>query len=141
MRATTPLDPTDDNAQDLYAYLESLEPGNANTVAFTVMRDIEAIARGDANEGAVSYVRACMPCHGEMHSGSGRLNDRVPILPEDGIASHAGYSSRLLRLVFTEKIRHGGFWGYGGDMPPFSIEVMNDRIVADILEAMGVLGE
>jgi thiosulfate dehydrogenase len=43
--------------------------------------------------------------------------------------------------VFIEKVRHGGFLGYGGDMPPYSLEVLPDATVSDLLEALGVLGQ
>jgi len=43
--------------------------------------------------------------------------------------------------VFTEKIRHGLFLGYGGVMPPFSREVLSDQDVSDLLEALGVIAE
>jgi thiosulfate dehydrogenase len=141
MGAPDPLAASDAPARDLYAYLESLAPGNPSLVPFTVVREIELLPRGDAGKGEVTYARACATCHGAMHDGSGRLSERVPILPEDTIAEHSDYSPRSLRLVFTEKIRHGGFWGYGGDMPPFSREVMTDAEIADVLETMGVFGE
>ncbi len=76
-----------------------------------------------------------------MHDGVGRLNETIPILPEDTIVAHAQYSARVQRLVFTEKIRHGLFLGYGGVMPPFSAELLSDQDVSDLLEALGVLGE
>jgi len=62
-------------------------------------------------------------------------------LPEDTLAEHAGYSLRSQRLVFIEKIRHGLFLGYGGDMPPFSKEQLSDAEISDVLEALGVFGE
>jgi thiosulfate dehydrogenase len=136
-----PLTASDPNAHSLYAYLTSLEPGNANPIPFTVVSSIEALPRGDAGHGQVLYAQACLYCHGNMHAGLGRLSERVPVLPEDTIASHAEYSARVQRLVFTEKIRHGLFLGYGGAMPPFSAELLSDTDVSDLLEALGVLGE
>ena len=52
-----------------------------------------------------------------------------------------GYSERLIRLVFIEKVRHGPFLGYGGTMPPFSMETLSDEGLADLLEALAVTGE
>jgi len=141
MGAPEPLAASDTRARDLYAYLESLAPGDPRAVPFSVVREIEPLPRGDAANGEVTYARACAACHGSLHAGSGRLSERVPILPEDTIAEHSDYSPRSLRLVFTEKIRHGGFWGYGGDMPPFSREIMTDSEIADVLELLGVFGE
>jgi thiosulfate dehydrogenase len=101
----------------------------------------DPLERGNAVNGALLYDRACGYCHGEISTGTGRLGERVPRLPEDGIAEHEGYTPRLLRLVFIEKVRHGKFFGYGGDMPPFSREVLSDAELSDILEALGLTGE
>jgi thiosulfate dehydrogenase len=136
-----PLVATDPHARSLYAYLESLEPGDANPIPFTIVTGIEPLARGDEGNGRLLYSQACLHCHGNPHDGLDRLSARVPILPEDTLVEHAEYSARVQRLVFTEKIRHGLFLGYGGVMPPFSAEVLSDADVSDLLEALGVLGE
>lgn len=143
-----PLTRTDETARSLYAYLESLEPGDSAPIPFTIVNTIEAIPRADtadaiaeaANHGQLIYAQACASCHGSMHEGNGRLSARVPVLPEQTIAEHAQYSNRVQRLIFTEKIRHGLFLGYGGNMPPFSSELLSDTDVSDLLEAFGVLG-
>jgi thiosulfate dehydrogenase len=75
------------------------------------------------------------------HSGVGRLSDRVSVLPEDTLTEHAQYSPSVQRLIFIEKIRHGRFLGYGGEMPPFSSELLSDADVADVLEYLSILGE
>ncbi|MCL2447945.1 MAG: c-type cytochrome [Polyangiaceae bacterium] len=136
-----PLQPSDSDAQALYAYLVSLEPGDPSAVAFDVVQTIDDLPRGDAMAGQDLFSRACAPCHGAMHTGEGRITELAPILPEDTVQAHADLSPRIQRLVFIEKIRHGLFLGYGGDMPPFSTEVMSDVQVSDVLEALGVLGE
>jgi len=143
MYASRPLEPGNADADALYAYLASLEPGDAEPAPFTVVREIENVARGDAARGATTYAAACATCHGAMHTGSGQLSDRVPVLPEDTLLEHAapGYTPRTQRLVFIEKTRHGLFLDYGGDMPPFSLETLADAELADVLEALGVLGE
>jgi thiosulfate dehydrogenase len=141
MAAPEPLVPTDADAEALYAFLLSLEPGDPEPVPFEVVRAIEPLPRGNAEAGLSLFVDACSYCHGVIHSGAGRLSERVPILPEDTVAEHAGYSLRAQRLVFIEKIRHGLFLGYGGDMPPFSREQLSDPQVSDLLEALGILGE
>jgi thiosulfate dehydrogenase len=141
MVASDPLVADDADAQALYAFLKRLEPGNPEPVPFTVVRDIALIPRGDAEAGNRAYGSACGYCHGAMHTGSGRLSDRVPVLPEDTIDDHPGYTPRNLRLVFIEKVRHGLFLGYGGDMPPLSKETLGDEALADILEALGIYGE
>ncbi len=63
------------------------------------------------------------------------------MLPEDTLRSHSTYDAQSLRLIFVEKIRHGAFLGYGGEMPPFSREALSDTEVSDILETLGVLGQ
>jgi len=143
MGASTPLEADSTEGEALYAYLLSLEPGDPGPIPFTVQRTIVDIPRGSVEPGRSLYDEACAGCHGAPHSGDGRLSDRVPVLPEDSVASHLalGYSYRLIRLVFIEKVRHGPFLGYGGDMPPLSLEVLNDEGLGDILEALGVTGE
>jgi thiosulfate dehydrogenase len=144
-----PLSASSEQARELYAYLASLEPGDASPIPFTVVASIDPLPRGatpDAisvaeNHGRELYTFTCQYCHGGMHDGLGRLSTQVPLLPEQTIAEHAEYSARVQRLIFTEKIRHGLFLGYGGVMPPFSAELLSDQDVSDVLEAMGVLGE
>jgi thiosulfate dehydrogenase len=140
MDASAPLAASDPEADALYAYLLSLGPGDSSPVPFTVVTSISDVPRGDADNGAGVYTRACRVCHGSMHDGMGRLDARVPVLPEDTLAAHASYSLSGQRQVFIEKVRHGGFLGYGGDMPPFSLEVLSDSDLSDLLEALGVLG-
>ncbi|HYP88732.1 MAG TPA: c-type cytochrome [Polyangiaceae bacterium] len=143
MSASQPLTADDTDARALYAYLESLEPGDDAEQPFTIVTDIAALPRGDVINGLALYAQACSTCHGSMHDGRGRLSERVPILPEDTInePTHADFTPRVMRLVFTEKIRHGLFLGYSGVMPPFSAETLSDGEVSDVLEALGVLGE
>lgn len=141
MVASEPLVATEPNAVALYAYLSRLEPLEPRAVPFTIVRSIEPLPRGNATRGELTFSEACYYCHGSKHTGSGRLNERVPVLPEDTLAEHAEFSARVQRLIFIEKIRHGLFLGYGGDMPPFSLEVLSDAQISDLLEALGVLGE
>lgn len=143
MLANTPLDSASADASALFAYLVSLEPGDASEQPFSVVREIADVPRGDARHGYVVYAQACEQCHGSMHDGDGRLGDIVPVLPEDTLAVHAppAYSPRTQRLVFIEKTRHGVFLNYGGEMPPFSLEVLPDGDLSDLLEALGVFGE
>lgn len=136
-----PLAATDERAEALFAHLQSLEPGNPAAVPFTISRGIEDIPRVDRAPGESLYLRACFTCHGEKSTGNGRLDTDVPRLPEDTIAEHADYSARLLRLVFIEKTRHGLFLGYGGTMPPLSMEALSDAELAAILEYLGITGE
>jgi len=140
MNDSAPLARDDPAARDLYAYLVSLEPGDPAAVAFSVPTNIANIARGDASRGDGLFARSCGRCHGELHTGHGRLGSNVPSLPEDAVASHASYDPDTQRLIFIEKTRHGGFFGYSGIMPPFSEQALPDAQLADILETLGVVG-
>lgn len=149
MSDNQPLSASNEQARSLYSYLASLEPGDANAIPFTVVTNIDPLPRGETPEaiadavahGQVLFAQTCLYCHGSMHDGQGRLSDRVSILPEDTLVEHAQYSARTQRVIFTEKIRHGLFLGYGGVMPPFSAELLSDQDVSDLLEALNVLGE
>lgn len=141
MAAREPMDPEDPDARALYALLASTEPGLSDPVAFTVPREIAALPRGDSANGLQIYTAACSYCHGSLHTGAGRSSQDTSILPEDTITDHPGYTQRTLRLVITEKVRHGRFYGYGGRMPPFSIEVLSDPMLSDLLEALGIYAE
>jgi thiosulfate dehydrogenase len=141
MFATADLRADEPKAEALYAYLSSLEPGNPEPVPFTVVRTVENLPRGDEASGQALFTTACSQCHGTLHEGVGRLRNTVPVLPEDTLLEHLDYSPREQRLVFIEKTRHGLFLGYGGDMPPFSTEVLSDSELSDILEALGAIGQ
>ncbi len=130
----------DADAESLYAFLQTLQPGSAAPVPFPTVGMIVNVARGDAGRGTTVCARTCGDCHGDIHTGTGRLSGAIPILPDDVLASHATYDVATQRLVFIEKIRHGGFYGYTGVMPPFSEEVLADTDLGDLLEALGVTG-
>jgi thiosulfate dehydrogenase len=140
MIANVPMTADEADAEALYAYLVSLEPGDATPVPFTVISIIDELPNGDAEAGAAVYDRTCAACHGKAHTGEGRLATRVPILPQETLKAHESYSPRSQRLIFIEKVRHGGFYGYSGDMPPYSHERLSDTDLSDLLESIGVLG-
>ena len=142
MYAAAPLRPGERDADALYDYLASLPPTSPEPVPFTVVSTIANVERGDAERGKIAFSASCALCHGALHTGENRLSESIPILPEDTLAEHPApsYSPRIQRLVFIEKTRHGVFFGYGGDMPPFSLEVLPDAALADVLEALGVTG-
>jgi thiosulfate dehydrogenase len=140
MYASGPLRAESAEARALYAFLSSLAPGSSEAVPFSVVVNIAPLPRGDAERGSPLFVNACGSCHGTLHEGQGAL-PRVPPLPDATLADHAEYTPFEQRLVFIEKVRHGGFLGYGGAMPPFSTEVLSDEQLSDILEALGVFGE
>jgi thiosulfate dehydrogenase len=132
----------DEEARAMYAYLESLpaDDAAAQPAPFTIAYEVKNVPEGDGARGKGLYVNACESCHGPAHTGEGRLVQRAPILPEQTIDEHPSpqYDDLDRRLVFVEKVRHGGFIGYGGEMPPFSVEKLSDQDLSDILAFLGV---
>lgn len=143
MLANDPWTGEEDEAKAIYAYLESLEaeakPEEKAAQPFTIA-PVSAPTSGDAKHGAILYVQACESCHGLRGSGVNRLVKRAPILPDATLQAHGPptYTDADRRLVFIEKTRHGGFLGYGGQMPPFSEEALSDQDLADLLAYLGV---
>lgn len=133
-----PFTEEDEEARALYAYLESISTGTEGTSAapFSVVVNIVDLPAGDAGSGADVYGRACTSCHGPAHTGEGRLVARAPILPEQTLEQHplGEYTAKEQRLVFVEKVRHGPFITYSGQMPPFSAEKLSDAEMADMLQ-------
>jgi thiosulfate dehydrogenase len=138
MLENSPWTAEDEQARAMYAYLESISQGNEGTeaVPFTIVVSIADLPAGDATRGAKHYGRACASCHGAAHTGKGRLVARAPVLPEQTLDDHplGEYTADEQRLVFVEKVRHGAFITYSGEMPPLSLEALPDAELADILQ-------
>jgi thiosulfate dehydrogenase len=131
------LSAAEPQALQLGAYLaESSPPDPQPAAPLTVVRVATPLAdlAGDANRGALIYAASCFRCHGAPHSGSGRLDPSVSILPEDTLH----FFPTNGRAAFVEKIRHGRFFNIGGVMPFYSLEAMSDADVADILAFVGL---
>jgi thiosulfate dehydrogenase len=131
----------DADAEALWAYLEALSQTDdgADAVPFTVPAVPAIPPAGSATAGEIVYDRACKQCHGALHTGDGRLGVFVPILPEQTLAEHPDpdYTDADRLFVFAQKTRHGSYYGYGGSMPPFSLEVLPDADLGDLLAAFG----
>ena len=138
MGAPDPWTKDDEEAKAVYAYLVSLPGGTPSAVPFTVVAAVVDLPAGDAKAGEAVYARACKTCHGSAHTGDGRSPARAPKLPEQTLAEHAQYSRTDQRLVFVEKVRHGGFLGYGGNMPPFSKEALSDADLGALVAFLGL---
>lgn len=138
MLADTPWTGGELEARAIYAYLESL-PGDGAPAPFSIGLVVDP-GPGDAGRGKPIYETACASCHGALGSGEGAITPTAPILPDDTLEVHPleAYTPAERRLVFIEKTRHGTFLGYGGQMPPFSLEVLSDSELADLLTYMGV---
>jgi thiosulfate dehydrogenase len=137
MLAQQPWTAEDEEAKAMWAYLTSLPPEEPAPVPFTVVLAAKDVPAGNAAKGAAVYSAACATCHGAAHTGFARLTPAAPILPEDADAEHTEYTADERRLIYVEKVRHGGFLQYGGVMPPFSREALSDEQMADLLAHLG----
>jgi thiosulfate dehydrogenase len=133
MNAQKPWTAEDPEARAIYAWLTSLPVDLPANVTFSVPATVIDLIPSDVASGAQVFARACQTCHGKVHTGSGRLSARMPRLPDDPLAEHTEYTAIDNRLIFIEKVRHGGFYGYGGTMPPFSTEVLSDAELQALL--------
>lgn len=130
----------DEEAKVLYLFLTSLTPTDPAAHALTVVPIAEDIPAGDAQGGADIYARSCQSCHGSAHSGEGRLDERIPILPEEslGYFQSLGFDATEQRVTFVEKVRHGGFLGLYGNMPFYSTESLSDAELGALLAFLGL---
>jgi thiosulfate dehydrogenase len=139
MRGVTPLAPEDAKSRALYEYLVSLSPDpDAPAQPFSVVKDITDVPRGDAERGADVYRAACQDCHGQTHTGRGRLSEWVPVLPEVSQAYGQLFPGVSPGVIFIEKVRHGRFFGVGGNMPPYSREALSDEELGALLAYLGL---
>ena len=118
----------------LLAYLRSISPAPDPAQPVTLVQNIDAtymasLPAGDARRGESAYRAACGFCHGDIHTGSGRLGTYVSEIPDDTVATFGSQA----RAVIAEKVRHGKFFGIGGNMPLYSRESLADTELADIL--------
>lgn len=131
--AVQTLSADDPRGLDLLAYLETVD-GTGEAVPWTLGSLVDDLPPGDLARGAVVWSAACRGCHGDIHTGAGRLSDAVAILPEATLEEHGDES----RLRTIEKVRNGQFYGAGGDMAPFSAELLSDQQLADVLLHLGL---
>ncbi len=130
------LSPDEDSARELYEYLAANSPDAPSPLLpLTVVKNVTALTNlpGDKTHGKDVYDRSCRRCHGDPHTGNGRLSTKVSIIPEDTLAVFP----TIARQVAVEKVRHGKFFNIGGIMPLYSIEVLSDQEIADILDYVG----
>jgi thiosulfate dehydrogenase len=139
MRGVTPLAPEDPKSRALYEYLVSISPdAQAPAQPFTLVKDVTDVPPGSTREGERVYRAACQDCHGEPHTGKGRLTELASLLPE--VAQDYGtlFPGVPARLVFIEKVRHGRFFGVGGNMPPYSQEALSNEELGALLTYLGL---
>jgi thiosulfate dehydrogenase len=142
MLETEPWTASDVEARAIYAYLAAISGGaqGREAVPFTVVGAVSEVGPGDPERGRQVYAASCFACHGARTTGISKQVIAAPTLPEDTLAAHplGEYTEAERRLVFIEKIRHGGFLGYGGQMPPYSLEVLPDSELADLIAYLGL---
>jgi thiosulfate dehydrogenase len=136
MDARTPWTKDDEDARDMFAWLEA-QPGPPTPIAFTAVVSAPDLPPGDPARGRSAFDRACSKCHGAIHTGKGRLASFAPILPDEVNAAHAALAPVDRRLAFLRKIREGAFISTAGSMPPFSREALSDDDVAAVLAYLG----
>ncbi len=138
MRGTT-LEPDSERARALYEYLASLKSeGPTDTLPFTVMGNVADVPRGDYDLGGEVYKRACHDCHGALHTGNGRNTTRASLLPEITGEYAEIFPGVDPAVVVVEKVRHGQFFGVGGNMPLYSQEALSDEQLGALLSYLGL---
>lgn len=130
-----PLSLEDPSGLALLSYLRSLSaaPDPARPLSIVLSIDSTYLGRlppGDGGRGETLFPTACGYCHGDIHSGKGRLSSRVSILPDATIEVFGS----MARSIIVEKIRHGKFFHIGGNMPLYATEMLSDAEVADLVE-------
>lgn len=121
-----PLEPDDPRGRALYEYLLSISKREASpAVPVTIVENVTTVGLGDPRRGEGVWNNACASCHGELHTGAGRVSELASLVPEASI-DFAEQLGAPVELVIVEKVRHGGFFGVGGSMPPYSTEVLSD---------------
>ncbi|MET0404855.1 MAG: c-type cytochrome [Cystobacter sp.] len=139
MRGSAPLEAEETKSRALYEYMASLSPRTQTPPqSFTLVRDITDVPRGDARRGAEVYRAACQDCHGEARTGKQRLTAQAPVLPNVSEEYGQLFPEVTPAVVFIEKVRHGRFFGVGGNMPPYSREALSDEDLGALLSYFGL---
>jgi len=136
-----PLTVDDDKGRALFVYLESVSPhATAPVLPLTVVKNITNVKSGDATAGKATYDQSCGVCHGQPHTGDGRLDKIVSIIPDETLQMHGTDPVTGARPVTIEKVRHGKFFNIGGNMPLFSVEALADAQLGDVLAYLEMFG-
>lgn len=140
MSAQRPWTREDEQAKAMYVFLSSLPQDVTGAQPLTIVAQARDVPAGDAKAGENVYDRSCRSCHGAARSGKGILSPGYPRLPEDSVAAFEayGFDKTQVRISFIEKVRHGGFVGLYGTMPPYSTEVMTDDQLGGVLAYLGL---
>ena len=138
MRGPDPLSPAEPRSRALYEYLATLgTPATAPPVPMSLVLTTRDVPRKDKLRGENVYRSACFSCHGELITGRGRSSELASLLPSVAQQYPALFPGVSPALVFIEKIRHGQFFGVGGNMPLFSKETLGDEDLGALLTYLG----
>jgi thiosulfate dehydrogenase len=133
------LTPDDPKAKALYEYLASISPDRPSpAIPLTFTNYVFSVPDGDSARGEQVYEGACANCHGELGTGKGKLSKDIPILPDAIDATAQKFPNTEPGVLVVEKVRHGQFWGVGGNSPPFGNEIMNDDDLGALLTFLGL---
>jgi thiosulfate dehydrogenase len=130
------LKPDEPQARQLYEYLAANSPDDsAPALPITVVKAITGLAEltGDTARGKTLWDISCARCHGEPHTGKGAIG-RASLVPELSINAFGDKA----REVIIEKVRHGKFFHIGGIMPLYSVEILSDQQLVDIVTYLGL---
>ncbi|MDB4969559.1 MAG: qcrC [Myxococcales bacterium] len=131
----------DEKGRALFVYLQSESPdASAPLLPLTVVQNITNVKSGDATRGQATYQQACGTCHGQPHTGEGRLGTVVSIIPDESLQAHGTDPITGARPITIEKVRHGKFFNIGGNMPLFSVEALPDADLGDVLAYLEMFG-
>jgi thiosulfate dehydrogenase len=134
MRADVELAPTDDRARAMVIYLQSIAPDpSPPALPYTIVLNIADVPSGDAAAGKALYDDGCANCHGQPHTGAGRISVKASIIPDESLDQHGTDPTTGARPVTIEKTRHGKFFNVGGNMAPYSTELLSDAQLGQIL--------
>jgi thiosulfate dehydrogenase len=136
MGSTAPWTRDDEQAKVVHEYLGSLPPSLPNALPFTIVPVAKDVPGGDAKRGEAVYDGACRACHGAVHTGRDKIRGNLPVLPDEEVKALRelfNFDATQIRITFIEKIRHGGFLGLYGLMPPYSTEALSDADLGALL--------
>ena len=134
------IQPGDPDGDALYEYLASISPDPAPPAAtYTFVRSITGLPPGSATAGKTVFDRACRVCHGDKDSGAGRISPETTILNQQLSTDYDTlFPGTDHNVVVSEKVRHGQFYGIGGNMPFFSEEKLSDTELSDLEAYLGL---
>jgi thiosulfate dehydrogenase len=129
---SSPVEPTAPRWRAVEEYLLSVAGEPQPPAPLTIVENVTTVNTGPSSRGQQVWDASCRVCHGDPRTGAGRLADNVSLVPQASI-EYAEESGFPPALVVIEKVRHGGFFGVGGIMPPFSIEALSDEDLGAVL--------